>query len=1484
MTLLDILRTGVASQAAYADFPQPIIDPVPSLVGIGTGDFAEIEAQRALIAPLGLRIDASLPNQADGFSATVFFNTADNTHVLAIRGSEGISDYIEDAKLSIVGFASDQTISMYRFYRRLVTPGGQAVQYTAAERTLLHRLDVSLSVLPGGGIADAALLDAALDQDVGIVRADGAAGSVLQPGEQLTVTGHSLGGHLALLFGRLFPQATNEIFTYNAPGIAPWANLILGPAGVAASDPGKIVNAIAANGLSLTSAFPTRPGSAFQVFNEAGGPLHDHSIVGLADSLALYEVYAKLSPALAGRIDDVSAILAAASSKPADTLEAGLDLLRRTLMGDTTKTQIAIEASDQAQRNDYYSRLYELRDALADGRDWGIRSLAGSSAFALQLRAESDPAALKALSDLTPFEVGSLPADPALASVSSAWIGSRAEFLAQLMESRTADRPYALSSSSGNSLFVDVPQDLKLSVLDAAADATGKSLAGSDTLMQDYLSGLTYASETLFGSNDAAAGDTLQGSDGGDHLFGNAGNDSLAGGGGADILEGGAGNDRLEGGTGRDTYFADAQDTINDSDGQGTVYLAGSVLEGGDLRRDGSYASPDGAHVYRFSADLASRGTLVVDGSLEIDGFANGDLGIQLNGQPADGIVPDRVYDNRWRIGTTFDGFGPVGGSVFDPGIASEFLGAPGNTKFTSGDNVDFVADQFGGDDIFELGGSDDLAFGGRGNDWIEGEGGTDILLGGRGDDFLFAGAAGDNINVAPATPITHTFYATPYISGGGGNDTIFGAGERDVIEGGGGADTIFGGAGNDTISGDGETISQGLGEQYDAYSVTVNGTTYSQDTIAVHPDAPGTGFLGQIPSPPDGVPLETQPFGDDVIHAGPGNDSVSGDGGNDVIYGDGGFDVLHGGPGNDEIHGGAGAQLFGDEGDDQLYGEGGGLLVGGAGSDSFHSAGGGAMYLAGEGDSYVVDAGSGINTAIPDGATPATGTIVFGDGVAPDDVHVVSSPGASWGVILPGDVTPDILSFAGDLQAWSDVQARFADGTVWSHADIAARAEDPLEVFREAAGPQPGVFSGTSAQELFSGSPGDDSYTLHRNDGRDTIAYSGGNDSVAFSGVRSDEASVFSRAGDYLLRYPGGELRLSGEASAQGGVAQVAFDDGAVWSRADLATRASPLAEIQPLGVASAAVGQPFAFALPANAFPDEQILGQASYEPGTLDGHSLPAWLTFDAQQGTLAGTPAAGDAGVTGVLIALKDDGQVVDVAPLAIVVQDAAASAPGSPPAAEPPAAPPLPDSTSAGASTTNADATQPAAPISQPENQPSAPVLPVAAPPVSEPAAPATVEASLLAAAESARAFAPVTPVGTIDDAVYHRIEALLAAPATQHGPAFMERYAGAIEAFRQRQSAPDDVPPPPAQSDDDIAGYNAALHAWLDADARRHASADLHGDRDHGVMEPPRLSYGGGIDRLLGVADRPFTSAGLAVSRTLQPPPGLSEGLGELRG
>jgi Ca2+-binding RTX toxin-like protein len=159
--------------------------------------------------------------------------------------------------------------------------------------------------------------------------------------------------------------------------------------------------------------------------------------------------------------------------------------------------------------------------------------------------------------------------------------------------------------------------------------STGVDIANHRQLNAFISAGIAYVAG---GGNDDVIGsdlnDILYGNAGNDYLDGSAGDDQLIGGTGNDTLKtnDGAGGDTLDGGSGFDTYYADAGDTIRDSDGQGSVYMNGKKLTFA-TRLEGETAYHDATG----NTYLLNGSTLLVNDPLVIEGFTNGNLGIYLD-------------------------------------------------------------------------------------------------------------------------------------------------------------------------------------------------------------------------------------------------------------------------------------------------------------------------------------------------------------------------------------------------------------------------------------------------------------------------------------------------------------------------------------------------------------------------------------------------------------------------------------------------------------------------------------------------------------------------------------------------------------------------------------------------------------------------------------------------------------------------------------
>ena len=574
---------------------------------------------------------------------------------LASAGRKEWADVGEDIqRIGIQGFAGDQFVSLYRYYRKLTTPAGQAVTYSDSEISLLQSMRTGVFVSPTSLIFDAArtaILRSELALDRGLPSLTGSGPSVIPQGVPLIVTGHSLGGHLALLFGRFFPEVADQVFTYNAPGIGPQGELALRWMGIPPIQPSRVTNLSAVAGNELVSNIWSKPGEEIGIFTEPGSPLHEHSIVPLADSLALYDAFSVLSPRLTTGEAEIGRILAAASPYPEDSLEVTLDALRGALGGGELPTLIAREGSDLTARDDYYQNLYQVLDGREAGLDYRIESLAGKSAAELASMAASDVSVRYALHELNAFTVKSADYSEFADSFSGAWMASRAAWLAASLDGNLVDRPFGLSGTQDNILFRDMDSGVLYSKLDGIQGNVAIQISAlSDRgRLPQFLGGVAYNRTVVFGSEAPGDGESIVGLSGGDRLFGGAGGDHLDGGDGEDYLEGGAGNDtliggagddtlvggegtdRLEGGSGNDAYRFSAlldADTIVDRDGM--IYADTTLLTGGAGQEGGRYLSGDGQFSYEFNGNPSVGGTLVVNGLLRIEGFHDGDLGIHL--------------------------------------------------------------------------------------------------------------------------------------------------------------------------------------------------------------------------------------------------------------------------------------------------------------------------------------------------------------------------------------------------------------------------------------------------------------------------------------------------------------------------------------------------------------------------------------------------------------------------------------------------------------------------------------------------------------------------------------------------------------------------------------------------------------------------------------------------------------------------------------
>jgi hypothetical protein len=279
----------------------------------------------------------------------------------------------------------------------------------------------------------------------------------------------------------------------------------------------------------------------------------------------------------------------------------------------------------------------------------------------------------------------------------------------------------------------------------------------------------------------------------------------------------------------------------------------------------------------------------------------------------------------------------------------------------------------------------------------------------------------------------------------------------------------------------------------------------------------------------------------------------------------------------------------------------------------------------------------------------------------------------------------------------------------------------------------------------------------------------------------------------------------------------------------------------------------------LPDGLLSPQVPLGLATYEVSTLEGDPIPEWLAFDPEESEFSGTPGTADVGVTSVLVASLDAGGIYSVSPLVILVEAPSAEQPAEQPPLQPLAkdapaqSPPLPLLLGAGA--------PPAATLQ----------LSIEVTDFTEPQAPAPERQ-------------PLTRLASVDDAMFQRIEALLFAPAATHAPRFMENYSEAIREFRERhKDATEEDPSEPPPTDEEMAAYNVAMHAWLDADARRMTSLAREEVWDFGGVQTHYYGGGPSIEHAPAGGANAFARPELGGMPTIHAQPSLAEGLTQLR-
>lgn len=906
------------------------------------------------------------PNDETGFSATVFRDRQTGQYVFALRGTDALLDV--SSYLDIAGGAAGyQIISMLNYYQRLVTPADQqAVQVEIYS--------------DNGQLRSRTFYENGLGE--------------IPAGASMSVTGHSLGGHLSAAFAYAHPELIVAGYSYNGPGVGPGLGALLG---LVSNDLGLNPGHGAAGSflnLNAENDYVTPPAELVTAYLNGEHTLFSegtHGMSEFADALAVCDLLAFIDPTL--ELGDASAILAAAAGYPNNdtSLEGIIETLSEIVLGDDGSIEdreamyermLALRQSIQQRTNPPANLSFRIESLVGDAY-----SLAGSAAA----EGPSAGAALAyrfALSQLNPFAVfvtdaqgnvdqagtAALYSDHASTlslydtetgqgTLTTTYLRQRSTYFGHVLEANTADDVdgLLLPASGGGVIFEDRTTGSILRITAAGPDRSlfRNVIFGADNplvvepieggSLEDYLFG-GVGSDVLIGNS---GNDYLEGGAGADQLRGEEGDDTLIGMQGNDILNGGAGKDVLDGGLDDDTYIivrGESGDTIRDVGGDDTIIFrntdgsdvykpTGGNLINATLGVGGStvYRSEDERSEYILSQrpDGSQRLT-IFHGSDQviIEDFEEGDFGITFDETPpAEPETTNTILGDLEPANDPpqYDALGNViVGDTPAPGREDALFDSTGDDRIEAGGGNDWIRAFRGGNDHIDGGDGDDIVSAGDGDDVVEGGAGSDILLSGTGEDWLYGGYALDDPD-APATGLRGD-----YLAGYVGNNYLIGSTGNDVITGGSGDDLLVGGAGNDNLWGDNQaTLVERSWDLQRSVTTGPNGNSYNTQFSNIQFETP----------------------------AAPGNDTLLGGAGDDWIHGEDGHDYLDGGDGADLLVGDAGDDvLIGGDGDDVLIADnsmsnlaierhGNDYLDGGAGNDSMQGGGFSDVLLGGAGN-----------------------------------------------------------------------------------------------------------------------------------------------------------------------------------------------------------------------------------------------------------------------------------------------------------------------------------------------------------------------------------------------------------------------------------------------------------------------------------------------------------------------------------------------------
>jgi len=494
---------------------------------------------------------------------------------------------------------------------------------------------------------------------------------LLSSGEKLVISGHSLGGHLAAAFARLFPQAVDNVYMVNGAGFGsksnPWGsptynintlfetlsrqankeilnidknNAVFPSEQITNMIGDKNWNFVAQDNFifSMGLTQPTR--NLPEIFIEKGDSdvTFGHAVTQLTDTMMVSALFAALDSSLNNlSVAEMSAkltpIFKAAAVNDNLSLEKIVYALDRLINGSA-----AVDISQEDNRAKLHERIFQLKEnikTIPNAGNFRIHSLVNETISPKALSDSDEGLAYRyALRELNPFVITGFNYNPFNQN--------------QELSLYSADSPNGMTKTH-------IQKRIKmLDILIAENEMPDGKISSdtqgfhSDIIYEDlakriatglHEEGIIFNNHVIFGANESEniSPSTVQGDD---FIFGDAGDDTLTGGLGKDYLEGNSGNDILIAGTEkydtRDTstntlYGGLGNDTLYGAAGNDILYAGTSEKGEGDTSDNHLDGGAGDDHLYGdFGNDT------LIGGADNDRLYGNGGLDIYEGGSGSD--------------------------------------------------------------------------------------------------------------------------------------------------------------------------------------------------------------------------------------------------------------------------------------------------------------------------------------------------------------------------------------------------------------------------------------------------------------------------------------------------------------------------------------------------------------------------------------------------------------------------------------------------------------------------------------------------------------------------------------------------------------------------------------------------------------------------------------------------------------------------------